>query len=788
MRRIAPLIIGLLLFPGLAARGDDGVVLFGLGKEERLTATRLELQLSAIPKHRLEVSGQRLDLFLSGTRIAPSVRLFPEDGEVLRTLLGHHPQESVVSFVLRQVPASVKVLTQEEPPRLLVDIDWAKGAPRPAMTLAPRRTEASAYAGDWRRFFSALGPPLRIPVPPRYTLPPLPPLRYEPREQGPLGEGIKGAFVLAAGEDWPACAELLRGIPGGKLQGLDSQALGILLGEALLRSGAPAEALPVLEDFLARHGDSSLLSRARFLLGYARAATGEPYGALVEIAPLATTAPAYYQACAALLRAELYLGGGDGEKAGTALADSALAQAAFLGVSLPLRRADHLAATGRYGEALAAYDALNLQEEFWINHPFSLSFLAESRFQAGDGPGAAKAYGVLAMVLAGQKGEALAGFAAARSAGGAEGRQALASVQARHPGSEGALRARLRLADLNLIEAGQGDISSLAGEFRLLAGVAPNRDLREEATFKALLVQMLAGEKVAAAQALETFLREFGAGRLSREGRALLAELIPAVVAERVEKGEELEALALVERHRDLLAAGSLSPELLLEIGGSFERLGLLAQAEKVYGHLIEAAAGHPSGAGFYLPRTRVLLALADYPRAADCAAAYLERHPTGGDAREMLFLRCRALYGGGRGEEAAALLEKAGPQSELPVNLFAGRLFWELGRYGEVERFLARAMADAPPGGIEPQAILWRAEALWRGGRRAEALPLYQLLLESEAFADQALYRTAQIAEAAGRRQEALKLLTRLAEKGKDPRWQQVALQGQDGKGLPEL
>jgi len=119
-------------------------------------------------------------------------------------------------------------------------------------------------------------------------------------------------------------------------------------------------------------------------------------------------------------------------------------------------------------------------------------------------------------------------------------------------------------------------------------------------------------------------------------------------------------------------------------------------------------------------------------------------------------------------------LKERDLPQSPKLQEL-AGRIFYEAGDYQMAEHHLAKLMTTGLSG-VEPGAILMRAEALFLSGRGVTAQPLYRYLEESAAFADQAAYRIAQIRMAADDRSAGLKLLQTLVEKATSPLWRKMA------------
>ena len=124
----------------------------------------------------------------------------------------------------------------------------------------------------------------------------------------------------------------------------------------------------------------------------------------------------------------------------------------------------------------------------------------------------------------------------------------------------------------------------------------------------------------------------------------------------------------------------------------------------------------------------------------------------------------------------AAKILTSTELKRTPDLDLLAGMVFWEVADMDRTAESLARALADPELRAEHPQQLLRWAEAEFTRKRFDAALPLYRELGGVAGLADQARYRQGQILLATGRRGEALKLFTDLAEKGEAPQWRQAA------------
>ena len=768
--------------------------LLRIDKAEETTSTRLSLDFSALPEHRLEVSGQRVDLFLSDTEAA-SLPAPPEDGKVLKVLLARQGRLLMVSFLLRTAPASVKVLTDPGNRRLLLHLDWGSGrAPaRLAISRNPPRLaslkggqvvknilEGEDFSASWRRFCEEYETPLGVAAPVRYSLPPLPLLVFSPATTGAVGARLaEGVEALSSGS-WTRALTLFDGVPPRELTGVDREAHALLHGETLLRLGETGRAQTVLDNFLNAFPDSALRSRALYLFGYLRALRGEPYDSGFLLGNLQETAKdaAYYRQLGLLLRAEVELAT---ERPKAALATLDQEQLAAQLVPYGGRsRADALFDLGDTAAALEHYRALNPQIKAWGAFPQSLARLAEACYRQGDFAAAVARYAELAQVAGTPAARNLAAFGHARAlirSGRVDaGMSQLRTLAAAPEEDEAAQRARLLILDQEVLAAPAEKGFMKVLSYQQLGVTAVRRELREEAAFKHVLLAALQNVDRTTLGFLEEFIRQHRQGRFQDFSQALLNELLPQVIRQTVGRQDYFGALVLVEKYRDHLVALGTGSELLLDLGSALRSLGLLDKAADVYFFMLDAYRGEAGEEPFYAPLLEVLAAKEDHRLVIEYADRYLNRFPKGEQVQPVLSHKLRALTAQKDYPAAAKILTSTELKRTPELDLLAGTVFWEVADMDRAAESLARVLADPAVRAEHPQQLLRWAEAELKRKRFDAALPLYRELEGVAGLADQARYRQGQILLATGRRGEALKLFTDLAEKGEAPQWRQAA------------
>lgn len=665
--------------PVLAAQAGSGAQLQSLLKNESMDEMVVNLIFSTPAAARLEVSGQRIDLFLADTTASPALGTLPQDGSILRVLLAQRGPELMVSLLLSRPARGVRLDSPGDARDLALHVDWDEGTRgiRPAIAGNLRgRTRAddqgrharvaatSRYANRWRDFYRGHATPVNWEMKPRYTMPELPAPDPGQIVAGTPAAWFREAWRLGLADRWEESAALLKRVAVAELAVSDRQPFFLLHGAALLQSGADEQAAELYRQFVEASPDATGLNRFRLLQARRRAQDGDPYGAASAIATLiggGRNGEEPWLGWAELLLAEIRLATGRPGAAREGLERLAGSGGSRLARAVQLRLADVNSVQGRRAEALKGYREWLRQGEMSRLDVYSLSQLALCLEAAGEWGEAERVYVRLADLAGQPAGIALALHAAARTAAQrdeiAKALSRCAAVRREYAGTEGAFRAWL--LELDLIMSGQ-DKAAIMGrgdEYAAIAQDAPSRDLREEAAFKHALTVLLAGRTGPGLEILQGFRRDFASGVLLGEADALTLEFLESLVMELLREGRGVEALALVEQNRDLLATRALPPHFAVAVAGAFRDLGLLERAASVYGYLLEDARGKAEAEPYYLPLVEALEAAGRYQELIGRVRLYRERFPAGPALTSLLLAEGRALLALGRLDEAIALL-----------------------------------------------------------------------------------------------------------------------------------
>lgn len=783
-----------LFLAGAEAHAEDETRLLNMGRGEAQEETVLRLEFSKRPRYRLDVSGQRIDLFLFDTAIGPAFAAAPQQGgSVAKITLTEKMTGLMVSFLLSGIPRGARVDMDARGKALEVHVLWesVNGTipPKTARrlvggtgvgdnTISARVAAKSHYSANWGLFYREYETPLFWQPPVRYTLPLLP----DPGSGS--SQVLREIWRRSQAEAWDDVGSLLHRLGGEKLSPEDRQFFLLMSAAVMLHDGKYDGVRQLYRQFREEFAQSRYLNRLLVMSACALARSGDPYGAVTELAPLLAKSsdPGQHgEAAAELLYAEVQLAIGRPHQALSALAVIAGGDGPKFSRTVLLRSADaRAAALGQYREALLAYRHWLAQAGNDSMDLCSLAHWAEALEKQGDIKGAEQAYSRLAETPQAPDGRALALFAAARAVRKL-GQAPLAlercvTVRRRHPGSEGAFRAWLLELDIIMGGGDQELIERRSGEYATIGATAGDRVLREEGAFKYALAVALGGDNRKALELLQAFRRDFAAGPLRSEAEILILQKLEPMVTELLQAGKSYEAMVLVEKNRDLLSTFSLPPSFAVQVGKVFRAMGMYERATGIYDYLIRHAENKAAEEPYYLPLVEVLYAEGLPDELANAVARYRQRFPAGKSLAPLLVVQGRLLLESGKLDEAVNLLSPLKDES-AEVLALRNRLAMAVTlRDGTSSASLGGLLPGKEPATEQPGAQLLRAERLLREGKADQALELFQQLLGAELFVDQSRYRCGEILLERGEQQQGINFLRELVDKGKEKYWQGLA------------
>ena len=782
---------------------------------------RISFAFDRIPSFDVEPSGQRVRIVMENTALDQSFRT-PAGRDLYEPLVqvvaDSHEHDSVIELYFRNFPENVDVSVDHDRQRFHVNVffrpdtrgarpgilDERIGRLRPIESgAAARRVIESDFEGRWIEFFDAFEWPPDISLPVSFSLPDYPgPFVSSHADRLPediFDYSIRKLCELLESEQAAALSASSGGGTGGPASAADADArllpamaADIVRAKCLLHQGGTQSAMELLNkpiDAAAGRLDPDAAGWRAYLHAWAKAASGRTHRAAElldrrrEIISGANGIEPWHR----LLQAEVDLANGKPEAAMERLrqvTDPAGNPAGRLGRIVRLRTGDTYYSRGMYDEAFDQYEGVADDLHFMRKYPESMANRAGVLYRRGAFEAAARHYALLSDRIASAHPElrALADYWAAmalyRDGSRSRAVVSLWTLEAENPETDAAFRSKLKLIDMEVLVGSNPPLDSLIEQFGEIARNGPTRQVREEAFFKKALACHLEGDDVKAVKYLGRFFRDFRAGTLQPEAAALLVELMPGAVSEMVEDGAYFEALALVARHRELLAQARITYDFLHRLAESYVNAGFLDHAERTYLYILDFEKDRNRHATVFLPLIRICFQQEKYRKAIEYASVYLEDYPEGADRTDVFYYYAGSLYRSGDPENAARVLHEQERPACPRLDALTGRVFSDMEKNPLALEYFSKAVeaGDSDQWVDVNEINLRRAEMLLADGRSLEALELYESLLADSRFRGQAGYRMIQILFGEGENRRALNIYDELAETDIEEHWLRMA------------
>ncbi len=791
------IIILLLLAVNQFSTGSAHAVSFlkAVNRADEANHLQLFFHFDQVPVFTTTTIGRKVDLILENTILNEPLATPTLDGKIIKITRERQKTKALLSFYFRYPPQKITTESDKETATLILDI--LPGVPPSSIQSelsskqrnysvaeqdvleALNPVKLSGYAKDWLSFFTEYESEVTINVPPKFLLPPFP-LAIAIQPQMAVQQWLPDEIRKLADENkWTQVCHLLRQQvaiqPDEKLK----ERLVLTYAEALVREGKYREPYFLLQKIALQYPDTLMASLARFLFIYQQAVQGDPVSSYYDMKTLFKTIKKDipFTASFNVLLAELALMTGLPTEAGQLLdRDDVVHSEALKNIRL-LRQADLLYAKNEKDKALRAYSELADQSSVIDSGPLSLAnfsdvLYADKRFQE-----AADKYRLLSNQLNKKPQLDLALFRLAMSQlhlPETEKKAAvdLQQIQLAFPHTEGGTRALLKRTDLDFVSK---RITSEAAQsvYHSLADNADTIPLREEAAFKRALVNALSGKHQASVAQCMKILRDFQAGKLRLETKALLIEQVPKVINQLISDKKYIEALVLAKQNKTFFARGWFDSSLLYTLADAYSKLGLAEQTAQTYQYLFEIS-NDKEKEKIFLPLIQTLFAAGRDGQVEEYADRYLLKYPKGNDAEAIFQLKCRALYESGQLKNALKILNSETRHQSPQLELLKAQVYFDLKQWQDVIETLTKPELQKVI--LTPHDTLVLAESYFQNSQYALAGPLFRRIIEQKGGTEQAQFRLAQIALKTNNTKQSLNLFKELAEKGKESLWTKLA------------
>ena len=349
--------------------------------------------------------------------------------------------------------------------------------------------------------------------------------------------------------------------------------------------------------------------------------------------------------------------------------------------------------------------------------------------------------------------------------------------------------ALMKLADRDFLRATPLDYRSLSATYRSIAQQIGDFDLREEASFKAML---LAAINAPAGNALDeaiAFQRRFPRGVYAAILRDIREDLVEQAYRQGNWDKDPAALLGLVNANQDYLATALRVDGFLPALTSAFDKAGRPLDLIALYVGLLERPwVGEESIPYLHLQVAEHAELLGDTLLAKKMLRTFLTRFPSNPQAKIGREKLGALQYLDGEQAEARStllwLLNK-GEQAEHPISYYyLGRALWHGKNYAQaaqaLERylFLVQAMGRKAP--LVGDAYYIAAQARQSLGQYRQALQLLESGMKSipVEHRDQFLFKLGEVHLQAGNQDQARSYFEQLSKEGKDADWRRLAAQ----------
>ncbi len=809
------------LLPGISAFASPQAVLERMSRTDERESVQLAFTFTTLPDYEVSISGKRVDLLLPDTRLQNELEMIPTDDRIIKVLAEHREKNLKLSLFLRYPPQDIDSSEIKGSRRILLDIllgnPLSKHYPNLASEISgisvmrgklPDLTNPASIArfnGKWRRFFHEYEADLPISITPRFTLPPFPISQCFTLLRDESGFLPPEAQEAAKREDWqqlaPILRETLREKYGVRLEGESNgedderedsgsprpqedestagnrRLITLAYADALVRSGDYRQAWRVLGYVDTIYPEIASTEMTSFLRIYLQAVHEDPYLAAMKLGNMETQLSREPRLLPwiTLLQAELALATNRPDRAEQILhRDDVAYDDRAAGLRL-IHRADTLYQQGKLIKALVVYRKAAREPEF-DSRPSSLANFADILYRHGRYQEAASSYRKLTALLTGDDRQNLVLFKLAlcelKYRPPKKVLLSLLQIEDGFPGTLGAARSQLKQIDIDLI-TGKIKEATAAQRYKIPALEAAWREIREEAAFKRILSLHLDGNNREAMDELMVFQRDFRAGDLLIEARALIIEILPGVIRDLITREKYLEALVLAQKNQLFFVRHWVDNHVVGELAEAYVRLGFFDQAEKVYRYLLEIASEEELEE-LYIKLLATLEDAAKYDLIGDYADRFRHRFPDSVHLDRVFLLHLKALRQSGDLAGAADLLALQERPSNEEIEKTGATILFDLERYDQVLKILTPLDREERLSGRD----LYRmAESAFQIKDFDRARPLFERIVNTDLERkDQARYRLAQMNMTENRPDRAVALLKEVAENGTNPLWKKLA------------
>lgn len=356
------------------------------------------------------------------------------------------------------------------------------------------------------------------------------------------------------------------------------------------------------------------------------------------------------------------------------------------------------------------------------------------------------------------------------------------------PTGKAASQARMKLADRQIFTVDSENYVKLLAEYVDLRSNAGDFQQREDAAFKAALLQAMYGPITEAISLVSDFEKRFPRSSYVQIMRAMHEDLVVLRFRDLLQSGEQNELIPLVTANQESLGGCLKMPEFIPALIAAYAADGGYKKELELFRYLLEHGASPEQEALLLAQMVEDARRIEDPQTTEWAARTFIERfprHPNGGSIRERLAeLLYRRNDHAGVVTHLSWLLEKGARASTVMSYYYLGKSLQTRGTLPGTEQAMSRFItAASEQKGMTPllaDAYFTMGLGRERSGNTGGAIAAMTsgLNLAAAERKDQYRFKLADIQARAGRPEAARKLWEQVVKEGKDPEWQALAAQ----------
>lgn len=349
--------------------------------------------------------------------------------------------------------------------------------------------------------------------------------------------------------------------------------------------------------------------------------------------------------------------------------------------------------------------------------------------------------------------------------------------------------ARMKLADRDFLQATPLDYQSLTGTYHAIAQQIGDFDLREEASFKAMLLAAINAPAGSALDEAIAYQKRFPRGVYTTILRDVREDLVEQAYRQRNWDKEPDALLGLVKTNQEYLASVLRVDGFLPAVTSAFEKAGRPLDLIELYAGLLDRPwVGEANAPYLYLQVAEHAELLGDTLLAKKMLRSFLTRFPS--DPRTRIGKEKLGALQYLDGEQAEArstllwLLNKS-EQADSPISYYyLGRALWDAKSHAQaavaMERYLVTVQTLGQKAPLVGDAYYVAAQARQELGQYPQALQLLESGMKSVPAErrDQFLFKLGEVNLQDGKQDQARRYFEQLSKEGKDPDWRRLATQ----------